>query len=130
MMPRLSTDHKDRPAKAEAARQRAAERRAEIRGREDEAIAQHNREHGPWTDLPKPPTPPEPRPRKAAASTIETIVFTLRERGVDGLREAATQSRITECSPEQLAAIVKRLVKVRARYPVITDELLAALRGV
>jgi hypothetical protein len=60
----------------------------------------------------------------AAASTIEAIMYALRERGEAGLAESNTGNRLDQCSPEQRQEIIVRLNNLRGRYPTIADGLI------
>ena len=81
-------------------------------------------------DAPSEPTDSlqEPAPAKrAAASTIEALMFSLRERGAAALSEKVTQSRLAELSTDQIHIVIERLVAAQSRYPAIDDELLFLL---
>jgi hypothetical protein len=49
----------------------------------------------------------------AAASTVEALIFGLRERGPAALAEPRVQSRISDLDETQLHAIAERLEKLR-----------------
>jgi hypothetical protein len=74
-----------------------------------------------WAGLP-------PERDEAASSTVEALVFELREHGVNQLKRPATQGRLSALSAGQLPEVIGRLERLRPRYPQITDELIAALR--
>jgi hypothetical protein len=71
----------------------------------------------------------------AAASTVEAIMFAIREgdgiggqvygAAISALREPSIQRRLAECSNAQLRDIVKRLKAIRPRYPAITKEVIS-----
>jgi hypothetical protein len=63
----------------------------------------------------------------AAASTIEALMFSLRERGQAALSEPATYRRLAGLSTAQVREVIARLIAARPRYPAITDDLLFQL---
>jgi ribonucleoside-diphosphate reductase alpha chain len=63
----------------------------------------------------------------AAQSTIEALMLSLRSRGVEALGEPNTLRRIDDSSSAQLREVLARLIKLRPRYPVISDDLLFKL---
>lgn len=72
---------------------------------------------------------PEPLPQRdqAANSTIEALMFSLRERGAAALSEPACLDRLADLSSDQTREVIKRLIALRPSYPKITDELLFKL---
>jgi hypothetical protein len=50
---------------------------------------------------------------RAAASTIEALMYSLRERGIKELSEPDTQRRISELSEEQLHDVGARLQRLK-----------------
>jgi hypothetical protein len=65
-MPLPSTPHEDRAAKSEEAKERAAARKAALAKADPwDRLADYNREHGPWTETPK-PVAAEKEPEKGA----------------------------------------------------------------
>jgi hypothetical protein len=73
-----------------------------------------------WEELNKPTD-------HAAASTVEALMFSLRERGVAALAEAETRRRLAALSTTQVQVILARLMALRPTYPAIDDELLFLL---
>ena len=65
--------------------------------------------------------------RPAAASTIEALMFSLRERGGAALSERACRTRLADLSVDQVRSVIARLIAMRLRYPNITDDLLFKL---
>jgi hypothetical protein len=63
----------------------------------------------------------------AAASTVEALMFSLRERGAAALSEADCRHRLADLSSVQIREVIARLMKLRSRYPAITDDLLFLL---
>src|SRR5262245_57748298 len=71
----------------------------------------------------------------AAASTVEAIMFAIREgdgiggqiygAGIAALKHPDNQRRLAECSNRQLKELVGRLKAIRPRYPVITKEVIS-----
>jgi hypothetical protein len=74
-----------------------------------------------WRGLP-------PERDEAAPATVEALMLSLRSRGVAALAEDTTQRRLADLSTAQVREVIRRLDKLRPRYPQITDELIAALR--
>lgn len=70
----------------------------------------------------------QPERDEAAQSTIEALMFELREYGVDQLKKSNTQRRLADLSAWQVREVIARLTKLRPRYPRITAELIAALQ--
>lgn len=71
------------------------------------------------------PNAPE---REAAESTVETLAYALRSRGVAALDEARIRERLQDLSASQLQAVIARMDKARGQYPAIADALLQVLR--
>jgi hypothetical protein len=63
----------------------------------------------------------------AAASTVEALMFSLRERGVGALVEPDCRRRLTDLSAKQLEEVTVRLARMRGKYPKITDELMSLI---
>ena len=85
--------------------------------------------------MPRPAMTPEQRKervaeRQAAASTIEALVFGLREHGISTLNDEQTRHRLAELSTSQAVQMIKRLEKMAPKYPAITSELIVLLKGV
>lgn len=60
----------------------------------------------------------------AAWSTVEAVMYSLRERGERALDESDCRRRLSELSPDQLRDVIVRLDRLRTEYPAVTDELL------
>lgn len=71
--------------------------------------------------------PSTKRDQGASISTIEALMFSLRERGKSALTSSDTDRRLSELSPDQLAEMIVRLDRLRSKYPAVTDELLVLL---
>ena len=54
-------------------------------------------------------------------------MYSLRERGDRALAEPDCQRRLSELSSDQLVEVISRLMKLRSKYPAITDQLLFRL---
>jgi len=69
-----------------------------------------------------------PAPRKiergTAQTTVEALMYELRESGLDALKAPNARRRLGDLSQKQHREVLARLVKLRPRYPKITDELL------
>jgi hypothetical protein len=63
----------------------------------------------------------------AAPTTVEALMYSLRERGMAALAERQTQQRLSEMSTAQIKEVIARLVRLRLQYPKITDELISYL---
>jgi hypothetical protein len=70
---------------------------------------------------------PEPPTCRAAASTVEALMFSLRERGEAALSERAFLDRFAGLSTKQVREVIARLIKLRPTYPAISDDLLLTL---
>jgi hypothetical protein len=69
--------------------------------------------------------PPEQPPAKnAPPATVEAVMYELREDGLDALKAPNCKRRIGELSRRQLTEVLGRLLKLRPRYPKISDDLL------
>lgn len=60
----------------------------------------------------------------APSSTVEALMLSLRERGVAALTEADTRRRFADLSTAQVREVLARLIRARAKFPAITDDLL------
>lgn|SRR5262249_38349906 len=74
-----------------------------------------------WEGLP-------PSRSEAASSTVEALVFELRNYGIRQLKKDDTKRRLFELSDKQLKEVTGRLEKLRPRYPQIDDALISFLR--
>ena len=63
----------------------------------------------------------------AAPTTVEALMYSLRERGEAALHERDTIRRLPELSTNQVREVVGRLMRLRPKYQAITDELLFLL---
>jgi hypothetical protein len=63
----------------------------------------------------------------APQTTVEAVMYELREDGLAALKVPNCQRRLIDLCPEQLDGVIGRLIKLRPKYPEITDELLAVL---
>ena len=71
-----------------------------------------------------PETVPEIR---AAASTVDALMFSLCQRGASALAERSCQRRLAELSTAQVRNVIERLFAARSRFRAIDDELLFQL---
>jgi transposase len=62
--------------------------------------------------------------RGASPSTVEALMYELRESGLDAVKAPNCRRRLGELSREQIKEVLTRLIKRRPRHPKITDELL------
>jgi hypothetical protein len=76
-------------------------------------------------------SPPANRPAipsgRAAGSTVEALMYELREYGQTQLGNPNCLRRLGGLSTKQLRDVIGRLMKLRPSYPKITDELLFKL---
>jgi hypothetical protein len=66
----------------------------------------------------------------AASTTVEAVMYSLRERGQAAISEPDCQRRLAELSPAQLRDVIERLDRLRPKYPAITDDLLLMLAAI
>jgi len=63
----------------------------------------------------------------AAPTTVEALMYELRTNGLVALAGPNCRRRLSELSQPQLGEVIGRLMKLRPRYPAITDQLLFQL---
>jgi len=63
----------------------------------------------------------------AAGSTVEALMYSLREEGLAALRDRSTLRRLDDLSTAQVREVIARLIRLRASYPAVTDDLLLKL---
>ena len=84
--------------------------------------------HGHAIDTSVPDPVPEAAPGiRAAASTVEALMFSLCQRGAAALSERSCQRRLAELSTAQIRSVIERLIVARRRFRAIDDELLFLL---
>jgi hypothetical protein len=66
----------------------------------------------------------ERRKSGAAPTTVEAVMYSLRERSEPALAETDFQRRLSALSLDQLRQVIVRLDGLRASYPAITNGLL------
>ena len=69
----------------------------------------------------------ERRKHGAAPSTVEALMFELRQGGTAALQNPATLRRLAALSRTQVRDVIARLMKLRSAYPAVTDDLLFRL---
>ena len=62
-------------------------------------------------------------------STVEALVYELRTHGLTALQHPNCLRRLDHVSTAQLREVLGRLIKLRPKYPAITDDLLLKLGG-
>jgi hypothetical protein len=72
----------------------------------DEATRRHFEKHG------------------APQVTVEALVYSLRTHGAKALVDERNQQRLAELSEQQLVDIIKRLHRLQATYPAVTDDVI------
>jgi hypothetical protein len=60
----------------------------------------------------------------APEATVDALMFELRDRGFAALGDRPNQRRLAELAPSQVNDVIKRLHRLRRKYPAITDDLL------
>ena len=68
------------------------------------------------------------RQNGATASTVEALMFSLRERGLAALQEPATQRRMRELSDSQVIEVGKRLQALKIGHAWADDEIETFMR--
>jgi hypothetical protein len=87
-----------------------------VQRRRSASCRSDTRSHSPGVDLPR-----------AAKSTFDACLFELREYGIKQLANPNCRRRLAELSSKQMAELLNALVRLRSRYPNITDDLLFEL---
>jgi hypothetical protein len=72
-----------------------------------------------WRSLP-------PKYDGAASSTIEALMWELREYGSERLENENTKRRIADLTPSQMRQVAERLAKLQEKYPQTTSRELVA----
>jgi transposase len=60
---------------------------------------------------------------RAAASTVEALMYSLRERGTAALKEAATLRRLADLDDQQIVDVGERLQQLPLHTPWTADEI-------
>ena len=79
---------------------------AELQRDQDAALRKHHEQHG------------------APETTVDALMFSLRERGTAALGEPATKRRFLELSKSQVGEVIVRLNRLRPTYPDVSDQLI------
>jgi hypothetical protein len=66
----------------------------------------------------------------APRSTFDALHYELRSRGVAALEHPSCRRRLVELSAKQLRELMAALIRIRAKFPGVTNELLLALDGI
>jgi hypothetical protein len=64
---------------------------------------------------------------RAAQSTVDALVWELRTYGIPQLGKPNCQRRLSDLSTKQGHELIAALLRLRPRYPAITDELILKL---
>lgn len=64
----------------------------------------------------------------AAPSTVEALMYELREGGLAVLLTSGCQRRLAALSSEQVLDVIARLSAIQSKHPAITADLLQAIR--
>jgi hypothetical protein len=73
--------------------------------------------------MPKPKT----EPRQAAQSTVDALIYELRTYGVSQLAKPNGFGRLADLSTKQGRELIEVLLRLRPKYPAITDKLILKL---
>jgi hypothetical protein len=65
----------------------------------------------------------------APRSTLDALVLELRTHGIAALEYPSCLRRLDDVSTAQLREVIARLIELRPKYPVITDDLLMKIGG-
>jgi hypothetical protein len=65
--------------------------------------------------------------RPAPQATFDALLYELRTLGVAAFKNPSCRRRFADLSDPQVRELLAALIRTRARYPAITDELLIAL---
>jgi hypothetical protein len=65
----------------------------------------------------------------APRSTLDALVLELRTHGIAALEYPSCHRRLDDVSTAQLREVLARLIELRPKYPVITDDLLLKIGG-
>jgi hypothetical protein len=74
-----------------------------------------------WHELNDPSTRPAPQ------TTVNALLYQLRKDGLAALENPNCRRRLADISDEQLHEVLAALIRARARYAAVTDELLITL---
>jgi hypothetical protein len=66
----------------------------------------------------------------APQSTFDALHCEVRSRGLAALEHPSCRQRLVELSAEQLRELMAALIRTRAKFPGVTDEILLALDGI
>ena len=66
----------------------------------------------------------------AAPTTVEAVMYSLRERGQPATTEPDCERRLSELSAAQMCDVIERLDLLRPKSPAITDDLLLMLAAI
>jgi hypothetical protein len=66
----------------------------------------------------------------AAPTTIEAVMYSLRERGEAAMTVSDCKRRLSDLSPVKVQNVIERLHRLRPKYPAITDDLLLMLAAI
>jgi hypothetical protein len=81
-------------------------------------------------DYPHQPATKAAKPKEAAASTYDALLWELREHGLRRLKHPPTLSRLSQLSNKQFAELVAALTRLRPRHPkTCSNQLIEKLRG-
>jgi hypothetical protein len=80
-------------------------------------------------DFPSRPKVAKPiKPREAAQSTYDALLYKLRIFGIKQLCEPNCCRRLEELSPQQMTDLIGTLTRVQPKYRVISNELISTIR--
>jgi hypothetical protein len=76
---------------------------------------------------PMPESTFEPLENPASDSTVEAVVYALREYGTDALHRGNSRARLAELSNRQIEVVIARLARMSSKYSTVSERLLLAL---
>jgi hypothetical protein len=82
-----------------------------------------------WDYPPQPPTKTV-KPKEAASTTCDALMWELREYGPRRLKHSPTLHRLSQLSNKQFVDLIAALTRLQAKYPkTCSNQLLEKLRG-
>jgi hypothetical protein len=81
-------------------------------------------------DYPAQPPRKVAKPKEAASTTCDALLWELREYGLRRLKHPSTLRRLSQLSNKQFADLIAALTRLQANYPkTCSNQLLEKLRG-
>jgi hypothetical protein len=81
-------------------------------------------------DYPHQPLTKTAKPKEAASTTCDALLWELREYGLRRLKHSPTLHRLSQLSNKQFVDLIAALTRLQAKYPkTCSNQLLEKLRG-